>query len=268
MSDAIASARRRRGTVRGHLTRIERDIEKLEEKETLSPSDRRKVKRLKDQVKENDREFEQRHIEVLDFIESEDQTTLNDEETIFDEHVNRVADIIERLELLEEDVELVAPPTIHGESVAPPTVHGESVASPTVRGESVASPTVAVDPSHGLAKRLRYMDREKEAIVEAVQSIPEGPDANPLVWLQECQKEIGALGIQLAGIIGEILSFPGEEKDLVDSAMSIKKTLKELNYESSRLITVWKKHIKSLEFIASQPSSCPKLIFPHLMATH
>ena len=72
--------------------------------------------------------------------------------------MNRVADIIERLELLEEDVELVAPPTIHGESVAPPTVHGESV----------ASPTVVVDPSHGLAKRLRYMDREKEAIVEAV----------------------------------------------------------------------------------------------------
>ena len=118
--------------------------------------------------------------------------------------------------------------------VAPPTIHGESVASPTVGGESVASPTVV--PSHGLAKRLRYMDREKEAIVEAVRSVPKGPDANPLVWLQECQKEIGALGTQLAGIIGEILSLPGEEKDLVDSAMSIKKTLKEFNYESSRLI--------------------------------
>ena len=68
MSDTIASARRRRGTVRGRLTRTEWDIEKLEEKETLSPADRRKVKRLKDQVKENDREFEQRHIEVLNFI--------------------------------------------------------------------------------------------------------------------------------------------------------------------------------------------------------
>ena len=104
MPETIASSRRRRGTVRGRLTRIERDIVKLEEKEALSPSDRRKVKRLKDQVKDNDREFEQRHIEVLDFIESEDQTTLNDEETIFEEHVNRVTDIIERLELLEEDV--------------------------------------------------------------------------------------------------------------------------------------------------------------------
>ena len=252
MSDTIASARRRRGTVRGRLTRIERDIEKLEEKETLSPSDRRKVKRLKDQVKENDREFEQRHIEVLDFIESEDQTTLNDEETIFEEHVNRVADIIERLELLEEDVELVAPPT----------VHGESVASPTVRGESVSSPTVVVDPSHGLAKRLRYMDREKEAIVEAVRSTPKGPDANPLVWLQECQKEIGALGTQLAGIIGEILSLPGDEKDLIDLATSIKKALKGANYEASRLIHSMEEVPKIPEVHSEPTIELPKINIP------
>ena len=80
MEDTIANVRRRRGTVGGRLTRIERDISSLEEEETLTPSDQRKIKRLKDQVKEHDQEFEKRNVEVLDFIEEEDQAALDSEE--------------------------------------------------------------------------------------------------------------------------------------------------------------------------------------------
>ena len=99
--------------VRGRLTRIERDISPLEEKETLTPSERRKIKRLKDQVKEHDQDFEKRHMEVLDFIEEEDQTALDSEEKVFDEHVNRVSDIMERLEKLEELVATTEPVRPH-----------------------------------------------------------------------------------------------------------------------------------------------------------
>ena len=74
----------------------------MEEKETLTPSERKRIVRLKDQVKEHDQEFEKRHMEVLDFIEEEDQSTLDAEEKVFDEHVNRVSDIMERLEKLED----------------------------------------------------------------------------------------------------------------------------------------------------------------------
>ena len=80
MADTIANVRKRRGTVRDRLTRIERDISCLEEKETLTHSERRKINRLKDQVKEHDQEFERRHVEVFDFIEEEDQVALNAEE--------------------------------------------------------------------------------------------------------------------------------------------------------------------------------------------
>ena len=38
----MANVRRRRGTLRGCMTRIERDISSLEDKETLTPSDQRK----------------------------------------------------------------------------------------------------------------------------------------------------------------------------------------------------------------------------------
>ena len=58
----IASARRRRDAVRGRLTRIERDITKLEGKTKLVPSDQMKIKRLLVLVKEDDREFKQRHL--------------------------------------------------------------------------------------------------------------------------------------------------------------------------------------------------------------
>ena len=101
MTDTIGNSRRRRGAMRARLTRIERDIATLEEKESLAPLDQRKVKRLKEQVEEIDRDFEQRHVEVLNFIESEDRTTLDSEEKIFDEHMNRVSDLAGRLEELE-----------------------------------------------------------------------------------------------------------------------------------------------------------------------
>ena len=60
MAYTIANVRRRRGTVRGRLTRRERDISSLEEKETLTPSERKRIVRLNDQVKEHDQEFEKR----------------------------------------------------------------------------------------------------------------------------------------------------------------------------------------------------------------
>ena len=114
MADTIENVRRRRGTERGGLTRIGRGISSLEEKETLIPSDQRKSKRLKDQVKEHDQEFEKRLLEVLDFIKEVDQAALDSKEKVFDQHVNRVSDIIERLEKLEYLV--TTEPVTHHES--------------------------------------------------------------------------------------------------------------------------------------------------------
>ena len=97
----ILQARRRRDILSGRLTRIERDIAKLEEKEELAQQDRHKVERLTEQVKESDTEFEQCHLEVLYFINEDDQDTVWQEEAVFDEHMNRVIELIERLEQFE-----------------------------------------------------------------------------------------------------------------------------------------------------------------------
>ena len=81
---------------------MEKDITKLEEKEGLTPSDLRKIKCLKELAKEHDREFEQRHVEVLNLIKADDTAALDSEETVFDERVNCVLEIIEQLEQLED----------------------------------------------------------------------------------------------------------------------------------------------------------------------
>ena len=51
--------------MRGRLTRIEKYIAKMASKETLGPSDKRKIKHLLKQVKDVDKEFEERHLDVI-----------------------------------------------------------------------------------------------------------------------------------------------------------------------------------------------------------
>ena len=99
--------------MRGRLTRMEKDISKLEGKEELTPSDGKKIRRLKELVKEYDCEFEQRHIEVLNFIVAEDTAALETEEAIFDEHMDRVTEFIEQLEQLEDLIGTTEPVMPH-----------------------------------------------------------------------------------------------------------------------------------------------------------
>ena len=72
---------------------MEKDIGKLEKEEELTPLDEKKIRHLKELAKEYDRKFEERHAEVLNFIEAEDTAALESEEAVFDEHVDRITEI-------------------------------------------------------------------------------------------------------------------------------------------------------------------------------
>ena len=204
----IASARWRQGAVRGRLTRIEKDIAKMEGKETLGPSDKRKIKRLLEQVKDDDKEFEERHLDVLNHISEEDQDALDAEEEVYDAHGSRVMEIIERLEQLE------------------------------VVDESVSLPTIpAADPSHSLKKRLRYLEQEKQSIIESSREIVSEPGSHKRLHLQKRQEDITALSMQLSGLVGEILSLTeGNTNSLMDTAALVKKDLTNLDFEVRRLL--------------------------------
>ena len=95
MMENIESARRHRGIIRRRLTHIERNFTSLERKEELVHPDQWKVERLLGQVKEIDANFETRHLEVLDLIEEGYEDTLKQEEEVFDEHFNKVVELVE-----------------------------------------------------------------------------------------------------------------------------------------------------------------------------
>ena len=52
-----------------------------------------------EQVKEDDKEFELRHHEVLDFIDEDDQDSLDAKEYVCNEHGNQVVELLERCHL-------------------------------------------------------------------------------------------------------------------------------------------------------------------------
>ena len=202
----VRTARRRRGAVRARLTRVEKDIAKLEGKTELVSSDQRKIKRLMEQVKEDDKEFEERHLEVLNFIDEGDQDSLDAEESVSDEHGNRVMESLERLEQLE-----------------------------TV--EESVSFTTATDPSRNFLRRLQYLGKERDENIASTRSLPSEPEALTRLRLQNCQEDISALNAQLSGLVGEILSSTGGDTSaLMDNVTSIKRDLSNQDFEVRRLL--------------------------------
>ena len=158
-----------------------------------------------EQVREDDKEFEERHLEVLNFIDEGDQYSLEAGESVSDEHGNRVMELLERLEQLE------------------------------IVEESVSF-TTATDPSRNLLRRLQYLGKEKDEVIASTRSLPSEPEALTRLRLQKCQEDISALNAQLSGLVGEILSSTGgDTSTLMDNATSIKKHLSNQDFEVRRL---------------------------------
>ena len=65
----IATARRHRGAGGGHSTRIEKDIARLKGITTLGPNDQWRIKRLLEQIKEDDRDYKEHLVAVLNSID-------------------------------------------------------------------------------------------------------------------------------------------------------------------------------------------------------
>ena len=74
----------------------------MEEKEDLILSDRNNFGRIKELAKQFNCEFEECHIEVVNFSVAEDTAALESEEAVFDEHMDCVEEFIKRLEQLED----------------------------------------------------------------------------------------------------------------------------------------------------------------------
>ena len=185
------------------------------------------------QVKEIDANFETRHLEVLDLIEDEDQDTLKQEEEVFDEHVNKVVELVERLEQMNVPRKVTA----------------------------TWSTTATPDSSGKLAKQLKLLERQGDAIATSTRSPPLGTEDHPKLWLQKCQKDIGLLRAQLAVIIEEILAMPDEDAALLADATSIQGNLSEFDFEIVRRLYLLE-DTKATELPLEPTVELPKISVP------
>ena len=186
----------------------------MEEKETLSLSDQRKIKRLKDQVKEHDQEFKKGHIEVLDFIEEEDQAALNSEEIGFDEHVNCVSDLIEKLERLEDLIATTEPVRPHA------STDYREAASGSMRNQ----------------KRLKYLKASLDKANATIRLLEPTP-ALDICLVEKMKKDVDMLTKKLSNIVEDIhvLSLPEGDTASLNEATSMEDDLGSLTIKLIKL---------------------------------
>ena len=168
--------------------------------------------RLKDQVKEHDQEFEKRHMEVLEFIEEEDQTTLDAEEKVFDEHVNRVSDIMERPEKLED----------------------LGAATEPVR------PHVSTDPKEAASgwmrnqKCLKYLKTSLDKAKAMIRLLEPTP-ALDICLVEKMKKDVDMFTNKLSDIVEDILSLPENDTASLNEATSMEDELGSMTLKLIRL---------------------------------
>ena len=78
---------------------------------TLGLIDQWRIKCLQEQVKEDDKEFGEHHLEVVNFIKEEDRETLEMEENAYYAHGSHVMELCERLAEMEEVERIELSPT-------------------------------------------------------------------------------------------------------------------------------------------------------------
>ena len=140
------------------LTRTEKYIGKLEEKEELTPSDGKKIRCLKELTKEDDYAFEERHVEVLNIIAAEDTAALESEEAVFDEHVDRVTEIIKGLEQLEDLIGTSKPVMPHASNKGDGRAEVRSISE----AEHLSRRLSQVEDSLTKAKRVVLEEKETD----------------------------------------------------------------------------------------------------------
>ena len=206
----------------------------------LAPSDERKIKRLIELTKDHDREFEQRHVEVLDFYKEEDIDAISSEETIFEEHVDRVTDLIERLGQLEDRVKTTQP--------VMPQASDKGDGRPVVR---------TISEAEHLSRRLSQVHDS----LTKVKSVVFGTKETDTCVLEGHEEGLKSIDSDLQGIKRDVLLLD-DYQSLAGKAASLEEALFELRVAIKRLL----KKIKTESAVTKEPGlggvKLPKVSVP------
>ena len=205
----LASARKRRGVVRASLTRMEDRVARWEEKEELTHSENLAAQRLLDKVNVLDQEFKGYHYAVVDFVEEE--SVLEHEQAIFDEHEDRVIDLIDRLQHLLEQSEMKS------------------------RSEQEQPLEPVVDASLPLRKRMNRLERRLRAVQDAVRPLEPGPDLD-FYLVQQLEEQVVNLRQELEDVGRGLVMMERDDEGLGELEATLDKALFNVALQLKRLI--------------------------------
>ena len=185
MAEALTATRRRWGTVRASITKLETQIKRWEDKEELSATDQLSVQRHMEDLKEYGADVRKHHFDVVELMNEDDLTA---EQDVLDEHADKVTDYTDRLQQL-----LLVPEKV----------------------SKKASDTTLVE---SLLKRLRYVVMKLTSLNDTADSITRGPSMDTCI-LQQLRRQVNNMDSELADIIHKIPSLDSGEKDLMEERL-------------------------------------------------
>ena len=188
-----ALARKRRGTARASITRLEERILKFEEKVELKAIDQASVQRMIKRPEGLDSDFKQHHMLLIETIEEEEK--LREEQAILDEHDHKVSEFMDRLHCLIEENKL------------------EEV-------KLTASP-LKPELSRKLSKRLRCVEDDMWSVSTAIESISTS-EVQDHCLLRRYAAKVNSLKVDLQDITQGILTLDDDE-GLMENRAMIKK---------------------------------------------
>lgn len=175
----LANNRKRRGVVHASMTRLDTRVGELEAKaEALSPGDVRVAQQLLQRLGSLDSDFKAYHFAVIDVIDPE---SLEAEQSILDEHDDKVANLTVRLQQL------------------------------TSEAATVSRPSGTSSPSRLLAKRLTHLETGLQTVIRSVDSAASSAEVDACLLLQ-CEEQLSSLRSQLASVSHDIITYEGNDE--------------------------------------------------------
>ena len=202
---ALTSARRRRGVVKGSITRLEDRVDKYETKEEITHVDCLAIKRLIKKFESLDDEFRKHHYTIVELLEDE---AVDEEQATLDDHDERITDLVERLQQL-----IIIPEP------------------------EVDSPTSAItDASKPLQVQLGRIEKRIGMVNETMTSLIRGPKIDQCL-LRQLEEEILSLRAELTETGRAITLLETGGKELLEFEAALNKNLFDLGLRIKRLLS-------------------------------
>ncbi len=230
MSGEISVRRRKRGAIRGSITRLQTKVIELQSNTEL-PDIQLRARRIADKVKDLDNDFKTHHFSIIELVENAD--VLDEEQAISDEHDDIVSEI----------------------AVAVERLISSSESSPSEAHSIAEKATVS--------RRLTHLHRIVEAASERIAEILDPADIY-ICLLEQLDGDVGEPKRELGAISRELFTLDIEESDeLVEMQLRLETRLSESALQLRRLLHNKREATESLRTSRSKPGvKLPKIDVP------